>query len=175
MKHKIFIADDHWFRENINCQYACPVNTPAMNYIERVVEGDFDASLRLNFMANLLPHILGRVCTHPCETACRRGVIDAPIAICAIKRSAADFASQKSPPKPAAIEKTGKRIAIIGSGPSGLAAAHDLAIFGHAVIVYEGAAGCRWNVERGNPPYRLPREKIEDAVTWIKTSALRYA
>ncbi|MEK7699226.1 MAG: FAD-dependent oxidoreductase [Planctomycetota bacterium] len=168
MKHKIFIADDHWFRENINCQYACPANTPAMNYIERVVEGDFDASLRLNFMANLLPHILGRVCTHPCETACRRGVIDAPIAICAIKRSAADFASQKFPPKPAAIEKTGKRIAIIGSGPSGLAAAHDLAIFGHAVVVYEALSVAGGMLSVGIPPYRLPREKIEDAVTWIK-------
>ena len=110
MKDKIFIADDHWFRENINCQYACPVNTQAMNYIERAVEGDFDSSLRLNFMANLLPHVLGRVCTHPCETACRRGAIDTPISICAIKRSSADFASQKFPPNPIGIEKTRKHI-----------------------------------------------------------------
>ena len=137
MNYKIISADDHWFRENINCQYACPVNTPAMNYIERIIEEDFNASLRLNFMANLFPHILGRVCTHPCETACRRGKIDEPIAICALKRSAADFAQKQSPPKPTNIEKTGKRIAIIGSGPSGLAAAHDLAMKGHKVVVFE--------------------------------------
>jgi len=168
MKHKIFIADDHWFRENINCQYACPVNTPAMNYIERVVDGNFDASLRLNFMANLLPHILGRVCTHPCEAACRRGVIDTPIAICAIKRSAADFASQKFPPKPAGIGKTGKRIAVIGSGPSGLAAAHDLAIYGHTVVIYEALPVAGGMLSVGIPPYRLPRDKIEDTITWIK-------
>lgn len=168
MKDKIFIADDHWFRENINCQYACPVNTPAMNYIERAVEGDFNSSLRLNFMANLLPHVLGRVCTHPCETACRRGAIDTPISICAIKRSVADFASQKFPPKPADIEKTGKRIAIIGSGPSGLAAAHDLAIYGHTVVIYEALPVAGGMLSVGIPPYRLPREKIEDTVTWIK-------
>ena len=59
--------------KSINCQYACPVNTPAMNYIEHIVGGDFDASLCLNFIGNLFPHILGRICTHPCETACRRG------------------------------------------------------------------------------------------------------
>lgn len=137
MDYKIVKADDHWFRENINCQYACPVNTPAMNYIERIVSGDFDASLRLNFMANLFPHILGRVCTHPCETACRRGAIDKPISICALKRSAAEFASKKSPVKPMHKEKTGRRVAIIGSGPSGLAAAHDLAFKGHDIVIYE--------------------------------------
>ncbi|HHT9123593.1 MAG TPA: FAD-dependent oxidoreductase, partial [Candidatus Wunengus sp. YC63] len=161
-------ADDHWFRENINCQYACPVNTPAMNYIERIVEGDFDASLRLNFMANLFPHILGRVCTHPCETACRRGAIDKPIAICSLKRSAADFASKKSPLKPMNREKTGKRVAIIGSGPSGLAAANDLAFKGHDVVVYESLSVAGGMLSVGIPPYRLPREKIEDALNWVK-------
>ena len=116
MNYRIVKADNHWFRENINCQFACPVNTPAMSYIERITEGDFDSALHLNFMANLFPHILGRVCTHPCETACRRGAIDKPIAICALKRSAAEFASKKSPPKPMNRDKTGKRVAIIGSG-----------------------------------------------------------
>ncbi len=168
MNYTIAKADDHWFRENINCQYACPVNTPAMNYIERIVEGDFDASLRLNFMANLFPHILGRVCTHPCETACRRGAIDKPIAICSLKRSAADFASKKSPLKPMNREKTGKRVAIIGSGPSGLAAANDLAFKGHDVVVYEALSVAGGMLSVGIPPYRLPREKIKDAVSWIK-------
>ncbi len=168
MNYTIAKADEHWFRENINCQYACPVNTPAMNYIERIVDGDFDASLRLNFMANLFPHILGRVCTHPCETACRRGAIDKPIAICSLKRSAADFASKKSPLKPINREKTGKRVAIIGSGPSGLAAANDLAFKGHDVVVYESLSVAGGMLSVGIPPYRLPREKIEDAVNWIK-------
>lgn len=168
MNYTIAKADDHWFRENINCQYACPVNTPAMNYIERIVEGDFNASLHLNFMANLFPHILGRICTHPCETACRRGAIDKPIAICSLKRSAADFASKKSPLKPMNREKTGKRVAIIGAGPSGLAAANDLAFKGHDVVVYEALSVAGGMLSVGIPPYRLPREKIEDAVNWIK-------
>lgn len=168
MDYKIVKADDRWFRENINCQYACPVNTPAMNYIERIVHGDFDASLRLNFMANLFPHILGRVCTHPCETACRRGAIDKPISICALKRSAAEFASKKSPIKPMNKEKTGRRIAIIGAGPSGLAAAHDLAFKGHDVVIYEALPLAGGMLGVGIPPYRLPRDKIEDAVNWIK-------
>lgn len=168
MNYKIVKADDRWFRENINCQYACPVNTPAMNYIERIVEGDFDASLHLNFMANLFPHILGRVCTHPCETACRRGAIDKPIAICSLKRSAADFASKKSPPKRINREKTGKRVVIIGSGPSGLAAANDLAIKGHDVVIYEALSVAGGMLSVGIPSYRLPRSKISDAVSWIK-------
>ncbi len=168
MDYKIVKADDHWFRENINCQYACPVNTPAMSYIERIVEGDFDASLRLNFMANLFPHILGRVCTHPCETACRRGVIDEPVSICSLKRSAADFATAKHPAKSMHIKKTGMRIAIIGSGPSGLAAAHDLAMKGHLVVVYEALPVAGGMLTVGIPSYRLPRNKIEDAVNWIK-------
>lgn len=168
MDYRIVKGDDHWFRENINCQYACPVNTPAMSYIERIVSGDFDASLRLNFMANLFPHILGRVCTHPCETACRRGAIDKPIAICSLKRSAADFASEKSPRKPLRGEKTGKRVAIIGAGPSGLAAANDLAIKGHDIVIYEALPLAGGMLSVGIPPYRLPRETIEDAVNRIQ-------
>lgn len=168
MNYKIVKANDHWFRENINCQYACPVNTPAMNYIERIVEGDFASSLHLNFMANLFPHILGRVCTHPCETACRRGAIDKPIAICSLKRSAADFARKKSPLKPMYREKTGYRIAIIGAGPSGLAAANDLVMRGHDVVVYEALPVAGGMLSVGIPPYRLPRDTIEDAVNWIK-------
>jgi len=169
MEYAIMNADDHWFRQNINCQYACPVNTPAMNYIERIVRHDFDASLRLNFMANLFPHILGRVCTHPCETACRRGAIDEPIAICSLKRSAADFSKLKYPKIPGQTQKTGMRIAIIGSGPSGLAAAHDLALKGHHVIIYEALPVTGGMLNVGIPPYRLPRVYIENAVNWIKT------
>ena len=168
MNYTIVKADDHWFRENINCQYACPVNTPAMNYIERIIEGDFDGSLRLNFMANLFPHILGRVCTHPCETACRRGTIDKPISICALKRSAADFATKKFPQKPLTLTKTGYCVAIIGSGPSGLAAAHDLAVKGHDVVIYEALSVAGGMLTVGIPPYRLPRSPIDDVVNWIK-------
>ncbi|ODS31762.1 MAG: NAD(P) oxidoreductase [Candidatus Scalindua rubra] len=167
MKYNIVQADEAWFKENINCQNACPVNTPASNYIERLQEGDYDGALKLNFMANLFPHILGRVCTHPCESACRRGKIDEPIAICSLKRVAADFANEKFLKRAPILTKTGKRVAIIGAGPSGLAAGNDLALAGHSVTIFEALPMAGGMLSVGIPPYRLPWNKIESAVNWI--------
>ncbi len=168
MDYKVVQADESWFRENISCQYACPVNTPASSYIERIQEGDYDGALGLNYMANLFPHILGRVCTHPCESACRRGKIDEPISICSLKRAAADFAEKESPVKAPVAKKTGKKIAVIGAGPSGLAAGNDLAVMGHDVTILEALPMAGGMLSVGIPPYRLPWNKIEDAVNWVK-------
>lgn len=173
MNYKVVQADEEWFRENISCQYACPVNTPASSYIERIQEGDYDGALSLNYMANLFPHILGRVCTHPCESACRRGKIDEPISICTLKRAAADFADKKSPPKGSIAKKTGKKVAIIGSGPSGLAAGNDLAVMGHDVTIFEALPMAGGMLSVGIPPYRLPWNKIEDAVNWVKELGIK--
>jgi formate dehydrogenase (NADP+) beta subunit len=173
MKYKIAQSNEEWFRANISCQYACPVNTPASNYIERIQDGDYDGALSLNFMANLFPHILGRVCTHPCESACRRGKIDEPVAICALKRVAADFADEKFPKRVPVIKKTGKRVAIIGAGPSGLAAGNDLAIFGHSVTIFEALPMAGGMLSVGIPPYRLPWNKIEDATNWIQELGIK--
>lgn len=169
MDYKIVHADESWFRENISCQYACPVNTPASSYIERIQEGDYNGALGLNYMANLFPHILGRVCTHPCESACRRGKIDEPVSICSLKRAAADFADKKSPARSSIAKKrTGKKVAIIGAGPSGLAAGNDLAIMGHGVTIFEALPMAGGMLSVGIPPYRLPWNKIDDAVNWVK-------
>ena len=168
MEYKVVQADEEWFKSNISCQSACPVNTPASSYIERIQEGDYDGALSLNYMANLFPHILGRVCTHPCESACRRGKIDEPVAICSLKRVAADFADNKSPKNVLIAKKTGKRVAIIGAGPSGLAAGNDLAILGHSVTIFEALPMAGGMLSVGIPPYRLPWNKIEDATNWIK-------
>ncbi|MFQ5714917.1 MAG: FAD-dependent oxidoreductase [Candidatus Scalinduaceae bacterium] len=168
MEYEIVRADEEWLKKNINCQYACPVSTPASNYIERIQEGDYDGALSLNYMANLFPHILGRVCTHPCESACRRGRIDEPIAICSLKRVAADFAGEKSPKRAPVTKKTGKKVAIIGAGPSGLAAGNDLTIIGHSVTIFEALPMAGGMLSVGIPPYRLPWNKIEDAVSWIE-------
>jgi len=165
--YKIVQADENWFRENVSCQYACPVNTPASNYIERIQEGDYDSALGLNYMANLFPHILGRVCTHPCESACRRGKIDEPVSICSLKRVAADFAEKKYPKRRLVAKKTGKKVAIIGAGPSGLAAGNDLAIAGHDVTIFEALPMAGGMLSVGIPPYRLPWNKIEGAVNWV--------
>ena len=168
MEYKVVQADEEWFKSNISCQSACPVNTPASSYIERIQEGDYDGALSLNYMANLFPHILGRVCTHPCESACRRGKIDEPVAICSLKRVAADFADNKSPKNVLIAKKTGKRVAIIGAGPSGLAAGNDLAVLGHSVTIFEALPMAGGMLSVGIPPYRLPWNKIEDATNWIK-------
>ena len=168
MEYKVVQADEEWFKANISCQSACPVNTPASSYIERIQEGDYDGALSLNYMANLFPHILGRVCTHPCESACRRGKIDEPVAICSLKRVAADFADNKSPKNVLIAKKTGKRVAIIGAGPSGLAAGNDLAVLGHSVTIFEALPMAGGMLSVGIPPYRLPWNKIEDATNWIK-------
>ncbi len=169
MNYRIVHADENWFRENISCQSACPVNTPASNYIERLQDGDYDGALGLNYMANLFPHILGRVCTHPCESACRRGKIDEPVSICSLKRAAADYADKKSPVRSSiANRKTKKKVAIIGAGPSGLAAGNDLAVMGHNVTIFEALPMAGGMLSVGIPPYRLPWNKIEDAVNWVK-------
>ncbi len=174
MDYKIVHADESWFRENVSCQSACPVNTPASSYIERIQEGDYDGALGLNYMANLFPHILGRVCTHPCESACRRGKIDEPVSICSLKRAAADFADKKSPLRSSIAKKsTGKKVAIIGAGPSGLAAGNDLAIVGHDVTIFEALPMAGGMLSVGIPPYRLPWNKIDDAVNWVKELGIK--
>jgi formate dehydrogenase beta subunit len=173
VNYKVEHADESWFRENISCQYACPVNTPASSYIERIQGGDYDGALGLNHMANLFPHILGRVCTHPCESACRRGKIDEPISICSLKRAAADFAEKKSPAKAPVAKKTGKKVVVIGAGPSGLAAGNDLAVMGHDVTIIEALPMAGGMLSVGIPPYRLPWNKIEDAVSWVKELGIK--
>ncbi len=173
MDYRVVQADENWFRENISCQYACPVNTPASSYIERIQEGDYDGALGLNYMANLFPHILGRVCTHPCESACRRGKIDEPVSICSLKRVAADFAEKEYPTDRLTAKKTGKKVAIIGAGPSGLAAGNDLAIMGHDVTIFEALPMAGGMLSVGIPPYRLPWNKIEGAVNWVKELGIK--
>ena len=175
MDYKVVQADENWFRENISCQHACPVNTPASSYIERIQEGDYDSALGLNYMANLFPHILGRVCTHPCESACRRGKIDEPVSICSLKRVAADFAKKEYPKRRSVTKKTGKKkkVAIIGAGPSGLAAGNDLAVMGHDVTIFEALPMAGGMLSVGIPPYRLPWNKIEGAVGWVEKLGIK--
>lgn len=164
----IRIPDHHWFEENIGCENACPVNTRAPQYISAIAHEDYDRAFEINREDNLFPAILGRICVHPCEEKCRRGLlIDSPISICSLKRASVDHKTS-SPPYEGSIIKRGKRIAIIGAGPSGLSAANDLARMGYAVTIFESfpIAGGMLNV--GIPPYRLPREVVEQAIEEVK-------
>jgi formate dehydrogenase major subunit len=158
------VPNQCWFEENIGCENACPVNTRAPQYISAIREGNYNLAFEINRGDNLFPAILGRICVHPCEEKCRRGLLlDLPISICSLKRASADFKTH-TPQKETVIEKRGKKVAVIGAGPSGLSAANDLARLGYSVAIYESfpIPGGMLNV--GIPPYRLPREVVGQAI-----------
>jgi len=167
-----------WLHTNFPCRAACPVGTNAGGYVSLIAEGRYEDAYRLARRPNPLASICGWICAHPCEAACRRGVLDRPISIRALKRfvcerhgveSARDFEKileDVERPRPAA-EKGGK-VAIIGAGPAGLACAHDLALMGHEAVIFESAPVTGGMLKLGIPPYRLPRELIDCEVDFIK-------
>ena len=158
------VPDQRWFEENIGCENACPVNTRAPEYISAIREENYNLAFELNRGDNLFPAILGRICVHPCEEKCRRGLlIDLPISICSLKRASADH-RVAFPQNEAAIQKNDKKIAIIGAGPSGLSAANDLARIGYSVAIYETSPIPGGMLNVGIPPYRLPREVVGQAI-----------
>src|SRR4030043_1288808 len=162
------VPNERCLKKNIGCENACPVNPRAPEYISAIREQNYDLAFELNRRDNLFPAILGRICVHPCEEKCRRGLlIDSPISICSLKRASADFKTQ-TPQKETLIKKSGKKVAVIGAGPSGLSAANDLARLGYSVTIYEtfSIPGGMLNV--GIPPYRLPREVVSQAIDEVR-------
>jgi formate dehydrogenase (NADP+) beta subunit len=162
-----------WFNQVIKCQYTCPVHTNVPTYIKLLKEGDFERAYRVNRFSNLFPAILGRVCTHPCEDNCRRGKIDEPVSICALKRATADY-SEKGKELPLGVEsitkKQGKKVGVIGSGPTGLACANDLALKGYDVVIYEALDRLGGMLNVGIPPYRLPRRLIQQEISRVMSA-----
>jgi len=167
-RFRVQIPNERWFEENIGCENACPVNTRAPQYISAIREENYDLAFELNRGDNLFPAILGRICVHPCEEKCRRGLlIDLPISICSLKRASADFRRETSQ-KEILAKKRDKNVAIIGAGPSGLSAANDLARLGYSVTLFEtfSIPGGMLNV--GIPPYRLPRNIVLQAIEEVR-------
>ncbi len=164
----VAVPNERWFEENIGCENACPVNTRAPQYISAIREEDYNLAFELNRGDNLFPAILGRICVHPCEDKCRRGLlIDLPISICSLKRACADYKAPAARTKEVS-HKRDKKVAIIGAGPSGLSAANDLARLGYSVTLFETfpIPGGMLNV--GIPPYRLPRDIVLQAIEEVK-------
>lgn len=162
--------DLHWLEQNIPCQAACPAGTDIPGYLEAIYQGKFAEAYAINLRDNVFPAILGRVCSRPCEDACRHGWEGNgdPVAICFSKRSAADFSTRAPVELAPRFAATGKRIAVIGAGVAGLAAARDLALAGHKVTVFEKHATPGGMLNQGIPAFRLPRALIEKEIAQVQ-------
>jgi formate dehydrogenase (NADP+) beta subunit len=164
-------VDEDWLHTNFPCMMACPAHTNAGRYVGLIAEGRFEEAYRFARDPNPLASICGRVCAHPCETACRRGTIDAPIAIRGLKRFLTErYGPESRHPvdvRPAQIEKLPFKVAIIGAGPVGLSAAHDLALMGYKVTLFDSAPVAGGMLYLGIPEYRLPRSVVEAQVREI--------
>lgn len=169
------IPDAKWLWDNEPCRAACPVHTDAGAYVTAIAEGRFRDAYTIAREPNPFPSICGRVCAAPCETACRRGKIDAPVSIRALKRFVTErygvesFAGSSAwhEGHAAVPSATGPSVAIIGGGPGGLAAAHDLRLAGHPVTIYEAESRLGGMMVLGIPEYRLPRPLIEREIEAI--------
>jgi NADPH-dependent glutamate synthase beta subunit-like oxidoreductase len=172
----------HW-KAQVKCQMGCPVATDAGRYVQLISEGRYEDAYLVARAPNPFASVCGRVCAAPCEDACRRGSIDAPIAIRALKRFVTERHGVESirpdtqdqlrrqlvtegnrypghlpvHPVSAAAAAASRRVAVIGAGPAGLSAAHDLALLGYAVTIFEAAEEAGGMMRFGIPEYRLPR------------------
>lgn len=159
---------------DVPCQEACPAKTRVPEYIQRIAAGDYQGAYRINQEDNVFPGVLGRVCTRPCEDVCRHqsSGTQGPVAICHLKRSAAD--RKAAPPRPMEpwFGSSGKRVAIVGSGPAGLTAARELKRYGHEVTIFDGADALGGMMRIGIPHFRLPRDVLDEEIKAIIDSGI---
>jgi NADPH-dependent glutamate synthase beta subunit-like oxidoreductase/ferredoxin len=167
-----------YYGSNFPCRAACPVGTNAGGYVSLIALGRFEDAYALARAPNPFASVCGRICAHPCEAACRRGALDAPIHIRALKRSVAErhgvesgrpfeeIARVVERPRPR-VERGG-RVAIVGAGPAGLACAHDLALMGHQAVVFDAATVPGGMMRLGIPEYRLPRVLLDREIDFIR-------
>lgn len=150
------------------CQLNCPARTDCQGYVGLIANGEYDSAIRLIKNKISLPASIGRVCPHPCESACRRKNVDEAISIAQLKEFAADVDLNGEKYIPEKSAPTGKRIAIIGGGPAGLTAAYKLAIMGHEVAIYDMMEKMGGMLRYGIPQYRLPKEVLDKEIAIIE-------
>jgi NADPH-dependent glutamate synthase beta subunit-like oxidoreductase/ferredoxin len=162
-------ANPDYYHRVVDCQWACPAHTPVPEYIRLIAAQRYTDAYMVNWWSNVFPGILGRTCDRPCEPACRRDRIDdKPVAICRLKRVAADNRGDISPFLPEIPkEKNGRRIACVGAGPASLAVARDLMPLGYEVVIYDEAGRAGGMMLSQIPAFRLPYEVLEDEVNYI--------
>jgi formate dehydrogenase (NADP+) beta subunit len=164
-----------WLERNFPCKWACPVHTEAGKYVTLIAQGRYREAYAVARRPNPLASICGRICAAPCEGVCRRGEIDAPISIRALKRFVTERFGVESMMDFSVLaeiygDRRGRhseRVAVIGSGPAGLACAHDLALMGYPVTIFEASPVAGGMLRLGVPEYRLPRALIQLEVNAI--------
>ncbi|TMH85752.1 MAG: 4Fe-4S dicluster domain-containing protein [Betaproteobacteria bacterium] len=168
------VKNPDYFHKVVDCQWACPAHTPVPEYIRLIAAGRYSDAYMVNWESNVFPGILGRTCDRPCEPACRRGRVEEennpkpePVAICRLKRVAADYKDDIRGRLPKKGKSNGKRIACVGAGPASLTVARDLAPLGYQVTIFDQdprAGGMIWSQI---PRFRLPLEVIDEEVGYI--------
>jgi formate dehydrogenase (NADP+) beta subunit len=163
------IAAPDYFHKVVDCQWACPAHTPVPEYIRLIAAGRYSDAYMINWKSNVFPGILGRTCDRPCEPACRRvRVEDEPVAICRLKRVAADYKDDiRSRLPPPATTRNGKRIALVGAGPASLTVARDLAPLGYECVVFDGDKRAGGMIRSQIPKFRLPDSVIDEECGYI--------
>ena len=152
-------------RNPVPCVAMCPAGVDIPGYIALVKAGRFADAVRLIRKDNPFPTACAYICEHPCESRCRRNMVDDAINIRGLKRAAVDRAGEV--PQPVPTPSTGKRVAVVGGGPSGLSAAYYLSLMGHKVTVYEKRRQLGGMMRYGIPSYRFPREKLDGEIRSI--------
>ncbi|GAI01867.1 unnamed protein product, partial [marine sediment metagenome] len=151
------------------CHIACPAGVNPQGYVALIAQGKFREALEVIRRAVPFAGSLGRVCTHPCELDCERRQFDEPVAIRSLKRFVADYELRVGREKAVPVERTKEdKVAIIGSGPAGLACAYDLIRDGYAVTVFEALPQTGGLLRYGIPEYRLPKEIVDNDISYIQ-------
>jgi len=151
------------------CKAACPTHISVQGYVALIADGKYKEALKLIKQENPFPSVCGRVCTHPCETACKRAEVDEPVSIMYLKRFVADLdLNDETKYVPEIKEKKDKKVAIIGGGPAGLTAAYYLAIEGYTVTVFEAQPVAGGWLAIGIPEYRLPKDVLNAEIKTIE-------
>lgn len=162
------INNPDYFHKVVDCQHACPAHTPVPEYIRLIAAERYTDAYMVNWESNVFPGVLGRTCDRPCEPACRRGrVEEEPVAICRLKRVAADNKDDISHLLPAAGASNGKKLAMIGAGPASLTVARDLSPLGYEIHVYDENAKGGGFMRSQIPSFRLPDEVLDEEVGYI--------
>ena len=174
-------ANPAYFHKVVDCQWACPAHTPVPEYIRLIGQGRYSDAYMINWVSNVFPGVLGRTCDRPCEPACRRGRVEEnngaapePVAICRLKRVAADNKGEVKARMPAIAAPNGKRIACVGAGPASLTVARDLAPLGYEVTVFDGEAKAGGFIRSQIPRFRLPESVIDEETGYILDMGVKF-